>query len=94
MKINVDTKRTRCNGYYHICKYKGVPVIELEYSDKIKGNYCKECCKNYIKQHPDLPKELKEGIATAVLMNEAIKSKVEQIKKSENFTQADKKSVS
>lgn len=64
----------RCNGYYHICQYKGIPIcsFELEWPDGKTAveRLCKECAKEHAKKHPDL----KEGIEKAIITHSAVKA--------------------
>jgi len=68
----------KCNGYSHICGFKGKPIIEVDFSFDKKpnlGRFCIDCCRHFLKCHPELEKEhpdWKAKIEKAILQEECI----------------------
>ena len=61
-----------CNGYFGICRYKGVPVCSLNLTfldgKQEEQRLCEPCAKHYAEQYP----ETKHDIESAIIARKAI----------------------
>ncbi len=68
----------KCNGYRHICGFKGKPVLEIDFTLSFSkksniGHFCIDCCKQYLKCHPEMREEDKKTIGIAIEVEKKLK---------------------